>query len=257
MEREEGDEAEEVAVKEEGKGEGGDAGAGADADAAVLPSAGYEYLLRVATLSCTTEHARRLRQEADKLRAQLQELQNTLPVDMWSRDLDDFEKGLEDFAKRKDEALVKNIKNPIKPPKHRHKGEVLAERRASNKQAREKAEAQVIAHERETKKKQETKRLAREVKRRATMHNSPTAKQMLEKLQAQGVVTPVVKTAPASAGKSAPQAPPSAKSPGGAKGGATADAGKGDPIFEAALAAAGGLPPAPGAGRPVAKGGQA
>ena len=38
--------------------------------------------------------------------------------------------------------------------------------------------------------KQETKRMAREVKRRATMHASPSAKVMLEKLKQQGVITP-------------------------------------------------------------------
>jgi hypothetical protein len=60
---------EEAAVKEEGKSDRGDVGV--DAAAEVLPSIGYEYLLRIATLSCTTEHARRLRLEADKLQAQL------------------------------------------------------------------------------------------------------------------------------------------------------------------------------------------
>jgi len=59
---------EEAAVSEEGKSDRGDVGPAA---AEVLPSIGYEYLLRIATLSCTTEHARRLRLEADKLQAQL------------------------------------------------------------------------------------------------------------------------------------------------------------------------------------------
>jgi hypothetical protein len=68
------------------------------------------------------------------------------------------------------------------------------------------------------------------------MHNSPTAKQMLEKLKEQGIITP---TKAGSADKVAQ-----------GKGD-----GEGDAIFEAALRAAGGLPPAPCA-RPVAKGGQ-
>jgi hypothetical protein len=58
------------------------------------------------------------------------------------------------------------------------------------------------------------------------MHNSPTAKQMLEKLKEQGVITP---TKTGSVDKGAQE-----------KGD-----GEGDAIFEAALSAAGGLPPAP------------
>ena len=46
------------------------------------------------------------------------------------------------------------------------------------------------AAEKALKAKQETKRMAREVKRRATMHASPTAKAMLDKLKEQGIITP-------------------------------------------------------------------
>ena len=53
---------------------------------------------------------------------------------MWSRDLDEFEQGLDNFAKRKHEALEKSVKSRVKPPKRKHKNEILAEKRASNKE---------------------------------------------------------------------------------------------------------------------------
>ena len=68
------------------------------------------------------------------------------------------------------------------------------------------------------------------------MHNSPTAKVMLERLKDEGIITPTKIT-------------PTRPSP-GKKGGA-----KGDAIFEAALKASGGLPAVSGK-MPVAKGGQ-
>ncbi len=39
-----------------------------------------------------------------------------------------------EFAKRKHEALEKSVKSRIKPPKRKHKNEILAEKRASNKE---------------------------------------------------------------------------------------------------------------------------
>jgi len=179
----------------------------------VAASVGYEYLLRVTTLACTTEHAKRLRAQAERLQEQLEQLQRTLPVDMWWGDLDDFEEGLAQFEARKHEALEKKVKNRVKPPQRRHKNDILAERRAKNKVARRNDEVNAKAAHKALQEKQEKRRLAREVKRRVVMHQSPSAKILLQKLQDEGVITP---TKPA---------PPRDN--------------KGDPLFEAALSAAG------------------
>ena len=101
------DEAEDVKTVKEGETD-----AVQEGEAQVVSaSAGYEYLLRVPTLSCTTEHAARLRAQAEALQRELELLQNTLPVDMWFRDLDEFEAGLTDFEKRKREALEKQVQD--------------------------------------------------------------------------------------------------------------------------------------------------
>ncbi|EKX44879.1 hypothetical protein GUITHDRAFT_139486 [Guillardia theta CCMP2712] len=103
-----------------------------------LPS--YDYLLRVPTLSCTTEHAKKLREEAKRLEGQLQELMKTDLITMWEKDLNEFEEALNDFSSRKYDALNKNIKNRPQPPKRRHKKEIMAERRIQMKEEREDAE---------------------------------------------------------------------------------------------------------------------
>ena len=117
------------------------------------------------------------------------------------------------------------VKNRVTPPKRKHKNEILAENRASNKRAREKAEqdskAQAIAQKAAAEKKRmarEVQALAssphracntaappprtllcceiadpnstRQVKRRAVIANSPTAKVLLEKLSGEGIITP-------------------------------------------------------------------
>jgi DNA topoisomerase-2 len=108
--------------------------------------AGYEYLLRVSTLSCTTEYADRLRREAAGLETQLQQLLATSPVRMWLRDLDELCAGLDDFEHRKATSL-NSVRGPRPPgsggpPKRRHRREIVAERRRELKGERDKAEKQ-------------------------------------------------------------------------------------------------------------------